>query len=104
VSVNSLTNSYSRNIVHSVITRITGKNQVTVPAEIVGKAGLKAGTRLDWHTTDREGVLEVHVLPDQVTLAAGLRGRGNKFKRQDGSAADRLQSEREQEEDARSGQ
>lgn len=86
-----------------MITRITGKNQVTVPAEIVGKAGLKAGTRLDWRITDREGVLEVHVLPDQVTLAAGLRGRGNRFRTQDGSAAERLHGEREKEEEARSG-
>ena len=84
-----------------MITRITGKNQVTVPAEIVGKAGLRAGTRLDWRTTDREGVLEVRVLPDQLTIAAGLRGRGKKFRRQDGSAVDRLHGEREQEEDSR---
>lgn len=82
-----------------MITRITGKNQVTVPAEIVGKAGLKAGTRLDWRTTDREGVLEVHVLPDLVTLAAGLRGRGIRFRRSEGSAVDRLHREREQEEE-----
>ena len=86
----------------SLITRITGKNQVTVPAEIVVKAGLKAGTRLDWRTTDREGVLEVRVLPDQATLAAGLRGAGNRFRRQDGSAIARLHLEREQEEDVRS--
>ncbi|MGO9310805.1 MAG: AbrB/MazE/SpoVT family DNA-binding domain-containing protein [Spirochaetia bacterium] len=86
-----------------MITRITGKNQVTVPAEIVAKAGLKAGTRLDWRTTNQEGVLEVHVLPDHVTLAAGLRGRGNGFRRLDGSAVDRLQREREQEEKARNG-
>ena len=86
-----------------MITRITGKNQVTVPAEIVGKAGLKAGTRLDWRTTDQEGVLEVHVLPDQVTLAAGLRGRGNSFRRRDGSTVARLHREREQEEDGGSG-
>jgi bifunctional DNA-binding transcriptional regulator/antitoxin component of YhaV-PrlF toxin-antitoxin module len=83
-----------------VITRVTGKNQVTVPAEIVGKAGLKPGTRLDWRTTDREGVLEVHVLPDQGTLAAGLRGRGSRFRRQDGSAVARLHREREREEGA----
>ena len=76
---------------------------MTVPAEIVGKAGLKAGTRLDWSTTDREGVLEVRVLPDQVTLAAGLRGAGNRFRRQDGSAIARLHREREQEEDAGGG-
>jgi bifunctional DNA-binding transcriptional regulator/antitoxin component of YhaV-PrlF toxin-antitoxin module len=85
----------------SVITRMTGKNQVTVPAEIVGKAGLKSGTRLDWRTTDREGVLEVYVLPDQATLAAGLRGQGSKLKRHEGSAVDRLHHERDREENAR---
>jgi hypothetical protein len=77
---------------------------VTVHAEIVGKAGLKTGTRLDWRTTDREGVLEVHVLPDKATLAAGLRGRGKSVRRLNGSSVDRLHREREQEEDARSGQ
>lgn len=87
-----------------MITRITGKNQVTVPAEIVGKAGLKAGTRLDWRTTDREGVLEVHVLPDQATLASGLRGRGNSFRRHDGSPVDCLHRERERDEDLGSSQ
>jgi bifunctional DNA-binding transcriptional regulator/antitoxin component of YhaV-PrlF toxin-antitoxin module len=92
--------SFKDNIV-SVITRITGKNQVTVPAEIVGKAGLKAGTRLDWRTTNREGVLEVHVMPDNVTLAAALRGRGSRFKRRDGSVVDRLHGERDLEENAR---
>jgi bifunctional DNA-binding transcriptional regulator/antitoxin component of YhaV-PrlF toxin-antitoxin module len=65
-----LDNGRSKGDVFSMITRMTGKNQVTVPAEIVGKAGLKTGTRLDWKTTDREGVLEVHVLPDQATFAA----------------------------------
>jgi bifunctional DNA-binding transcriptional regulator/antitoxin component of YhaV-PrlF toxin-antitoxin module len=86
----------------SVITRITGKNQVTVPAEIVGKAGLKPGTRLDWRTTDRDDVLEIHVLPDQATFAARLRGRGNRFRKLKGSTVDRLHRDREREEDARS--
>ena len=84
-----------------MITRITGKNQVTVPAQIVGKAGLKPGTRLDWRTTDREGVIEVHVLPDQGTVAAGLRGRGNRSRRQEGSAVGRLIREREEEDAGR---
>jgi bifunctional DNA-binding transcriptional regulator/antitoxin component of YhaV-PrlF toxin-antitoxin module len=88
--------------IFSMITQITGKNQVTVPAEIVAKAGLRPGTRLDWRTTDREGVLEVHVLPDLGTIAAGLLGRGNKFKRQEGSAVERLVREREEDEAERS--
>jgi bifunctional DNA-binding transcriptional regulator/antitoxin component of YhaV-PrlF toxin-antitoxin module len=84
-----------------VITTITGKNQITVPAEIVGKAGLKAGTRLDWRMTEREGVIEVHVLPDPAALAAGLRGRGIAYRRSEGSVVDRLQQERDQEEKSR---
>jgi bifunctional DNA-binding transcriptional regulator/antitoxin component of YhaV-PrlF toxin-antitoxin module len=83
-----------------VITRITGKNQVTVPAEIVDRAGLRVGTRLDWRTTDREGVLEVRVVPSPASIAAGLRGRGNRFGQREGSAVDRLLRDREQEEDA----
>jgi hypothetical protein len=43
------------------------------------------------------------VLPDQATLAAGLRGRGSRFKRHKGSAVDRLNRERERDEDPRRG-
>jgi bifunctional DNA-binding transcriptional regulator/antitoxin component of YhaV-PrlF toxin-antitoxin module len=77
-----------------VTTRMTGKNQVTVPAEIVGKAGLRRGTRLEWQLTDRKNVLEVHVLPDNSTLAEALRGRGRKSLRKKGSPVDRLVAER----------
>ena len=75
-------------------TRVTGKNQVTVPAEIVKKEGMRPGTRLEWRTTDREHVLEVHVLPDAGTLAVALRGRGKAHRRKDGGAVDRLIVER----------
>ncbi len=84
-----------------MITRITGKNQVTVPAEIVGKAGLRIGTRLDWKLTDRPGILEIHVLPDLPSLAARLRGRGKLFSSVAGSPIDRLEAEREREETER---
>lgn len=79
-------------------TRITGKNQVTVPAEIVRRAGMRPGTRLEWRTTDREDILEVHVLPDPAAVAAELRGRGKALRRAPGSAVARLLEEREREE------
>ncbi len=74
---------------------------MTVPAQIVGKAGLRRGSRLEWRTTDRADVLEVHVLPDPAALAAKLRGRGNASRRQGGSAVSRLLKEREREERGR---
>jgi bifunctional DNA-binding transcriptional regulator/antitoxin component of YhaV-PrlF toxin-antitoxin module len=76
-----------------MITRLTGKNQVTVPAEIARKEGMRAGTRLDWRLTDRPHVLEVHVLPDPATLAAQLRGGGKKRRRMPGIAVERLVEE-----------
>ena len=84
-----------------MITTITGKNQVTVPAEIVSKAGLKPGTRLDWRSTDRKNVLEVRILPDTASLAESLRGRGKVTRQQGGSAVRRLVREREGEDRAR---
>ena len=77
-----------------MITRITGKNQVTVPAGIVQSAGLRPGTRLDWRVTKRENVLEVHVLLDPASLAQALRGAGARSSRKRGSAVDRLVMER----------
>ena len=56
-----------------MITRITGKNQVTIPAEIARKEGVRPGTRLDWRSTDREHVLEVHVLPQRSWQTARLK-------------------------------
>ncbi len=84
-----------------MITKVTGKNQVTVPAEIAAKAGLKPGSRLEWRLTGRRGVLEVRVLPDQASLAETLRGRGRKYLKRGGSAVDRLVAERVREEPGR---
>jgi AbrB family looped-hinge helix DNA binding protein len=64
-----------------MITKVTGKNQVTIPAKIAAAEGIQPGTRLDWESTDEENVLRVLILPDPATLAAELRGRGSTYKR-----------------------
>lgn len=81
-----------------MITTITGKNQVTVPAEIARTKGMRPGTRLEWRVTDRPGVLEVVILPDAAVIAGSLRGLGNRFRKLPGSPVDRLVREREEEE------
>ncbi len=80
-----------------MITTVTGKNQVTIPAEIARKEGLKPGSKLEWRSTDRPQVLEVVILPDASSIATALRGRGNRFRRLPGSPVDRLAREREEE-------
>ena len=77
-----------------MITTITGKNQVTVPAAIVSRANIHPGTRLDWELGDSKGTLLVRVLPDTATVASQLRGCGRKYKRRDGSAVQNLVRER----------
>jgi len=80
-----------------MITTITGKNQVTVPAEIARREGMRPGTRLEWRATDRAHILEVRVLPDPASLATYLRGRGNRSRRHSGSVVERLVRQRNEE-------
>ncbi len=80
-----------------MITKLTGKNQVTVPAEVVEKAGLKPGTRLEWRVTGQPGLLEVRVLPDLASYARALRGAGRRSLRKRGSPVERLVKERSRE-------
>jgi len=60
----------------TMITTITGKNQVTVPARLAVRANLHPGTRLDWELAESGDSLIAHVLPDVATLASRLQGAG----------------------------
>ncbi len=72
------------------------ENKVTVPPEIVARAGITPGSRLDWRLTSRPGVLEVTVLPGLAELAASVRGLGARnAPTADHSAVDDLVRERE---------
>ncbi len=80
-------------------TTVTGKNQVTVPAGVAVAEAIEPGTRLQWSLTEREHVLEIRVLPSVAAVAAGLRGRGVRYRQRSGSAVDALVREREREDD-----
>ncbi|MBN1834600.1 MAG: AbrB/MazE/SpoVT family DNA-binding domain-containing protein [Spirochaetales bacterium] len=87
-----------------MITTVTGKNQVTIPAELARQEAMRPGTRLDWRATSRPHVLEVTVLPDPASLASSLRGRGERARRQPGSPVDRLVQQRQEQDRDRTGQ
>ena len=84
-----------------MITTVTGKNQVTVPAAIAVAEAIEPGTRLEWSATGREHVIEIRVLPSVAAVAAGLRGRGLRYRQGSGSAVESLVREREREDDRR---
>jgi AbrB family looped-hinge helix DNA binding protein len=79
---------------NSMITTITGKNQVTVPAAIASRVNIHPGTRLDWEVGRDKETLIVRVLPDPGTLASRLRGSGRKYRRPGVSAVRNLIRER----------
>jgi bifunctional DNA-binding transcriptional regulator/antitoxin component of YhaV-PrlF toxin-antitoxin module len=84
-----------------MITKVTGKNQVTVPAALARNVGIRVGTRLEWHETDREGVLQVRVLPDRGTLASRMRSAGRKHLKPGARPVENLLRERRRESDER---
>jgi antitoxin component of MazEF toxin-antitoxin module len=61
-----------------MITTITGKNQVTLPAEIVRELELTPGTQLKW-SIGRDGSLIATPQPKRAQRAAALHGAGRKF-------------------------
>jgi len=79
---------------YTMITTITGKNQVTVPAALARRANIHPGTRLDWELGDDAETLVVRVLPDAATLASQLRGSGRKYKQGGVNAVENLVRER----------
>ena len=62
-----------------MITTVTGKNQITIPAAIANRIGLKSGSRIDWQLSSKPDEIRCIVLPEPSAIAASLRGAGKRF-------------------------
>ncbi len=62
----------------SMITTVTGKNQVTIPADLARELNIKAGTQLAW-SKDEDGALRAKPLPGRGELADRLQGLGRQW-------------------------
>jgi AbrB family looped-hinge helix DNA binding protein len=71
----SLTRICSMIMILYMITTVTGKNQITIPAKVATAAGIQAGTRIDWKLSE-DGVLIGEVLPSRQALARKVAGMG----------------------------
>jgi AbrB family looped-hinge helix DNA binding protein len=63
----------------SMITTVTQKNMVAIPAEVGRKFGIKPGWRLDWQPVEGRDEILVRVIPDRGERAHRLLGSGRKF-------------------------
>lgn len=62
-----------------MITTVTQKNMVTIPAELARRFGIKPGYRLDWQVVEGKDEILVRVIPDRGELARRMLGAGRKF-------------------------
>ncbi len=62
-----------------MITTVTGKNQISIPAALAHELRLKPGSRIDWSLSSEPDQLLCRILPDPATVAASLRGAGRKY-------------------------
>jgi AbrB family looped-hinge helix DNA binding protein len=62
-------------------TTVTGKNQISIPAEIAARHGIRPGCRLEWKSGRTPDRLEVIIQPDPITAARSLHGAGRKYLR-----------------------
>ena len=62
-------------------TTLTGKNQITVPAEITRKLGLTTGARFDWQVSDQPNQIIITIKPTRRQLLERVRELGRNAKR-----------------------
>lgn len=87
---------YSWVIIAPMITTVTQKNMVTIPAEVGRRFGIRPGWRLDWQPVEGRDEILVRVIPDRGELARRLLGAGRQFSPERDSVAE-LIAEREAE-------
>jgi AbrB family looped-hinge helix DNA binding protein len=73
---------------HTMITTVTQKNMVTIPAEVGRLFGIKPGYRLDWQPVEGKDEILVRVIPDRGELARRLLGTGKRFSPERDAVAD----------------
>jgi AbrB family looped-hinge helix DNA binding protein len=81
----------------AMVTTVTQKNMVTIPAEVGRKLGIKPGWKLDWQPVEGRDEILVRVIPDRGELARRLLGAGRKFSPERDAVAE-LEAERASEE------
>jgi bifunctional DNA-binding transcriptional regulator/antitoxin component of YhaV-PrlF toxin-antitoxin module len=79
-----------------MISTLTGKNQVTVPAELARELSLEPGTRLDWTAGATPDTIHIRILPSKRQVLDRVQELGTRIKNR--NLIDELIEERASEE------
>ncbi|MCK6531087.1 AbrB/MazE/SpoVT family DNA-binding domain-containing protein [Myxococcota bacterium] len=81
----------------SMKTMVTGKNQISIPAEIARTCGIEPGWKVEWRLGRVPGELVLRLIPDRMTIARRLHGAGKRWIRHGRDPVAELVAERESE-------
>lgn len=62
-----------------MITTVTQKNMITIPAAVGRQLGIKPGYRFDWQPVEGKDEILIRVIPNRGELARRLLGSGRRF-------------------------
>jgi AbrB family looped-hinge helix DNA binding protein len=65
-----------------MITRVTGKNQITIPAALARELNITAGTELAWSKGKKPGTLSLYVKPTPEATVREIRELGAPYRAQ----------------------
>lgn len=63
----------------SMITTVTQKNMVTIPAELARKMGIVPGCQLEWQVAEAQDQIRVRMIPNRAMQARRLLGAGRRY-------------------------
>ena len=61
-----------------MITTVTQKNMITIPAELSRQLGIEPGYRFDWQAGPGVDEVRARIIPTRATLARRLLGAGRR--------------------------
>jgi bifunctional DNA-binding transcriptional regulator/antitoxin component of YhaV-PrlF toxin-antitoxin module len=79
-----------------MVTMVTGKNQVTIPARLARDRGIEAGSRIEWLPGSRPDELRLRIQPGRKALLRAVRELGDRCAGRGPSALKTLAKLREQ--------
>lgn len=86
-----------------MITKVTGKNQVTIPAELARKYHIEPGARLEWLEGSRKDEIRVRVEPGPGEILKRVREIGAKYAGHGPDSAEVLRRMREEDDPGETG-
>ena len=83
-------------------TLVTGKNQITIPAEVSRELGITRGSCIEWKLTPGRRQVVMMVMPSRGELARSVQGAGRKHVKPGDDLVKDLITMREREDEERS--